>query len=138
MALVLTNYCQYRVDRIGLLLIKKAIGGACSDPLFVVFDEYFKDWNPADDALKLAADLVNDGAFPSVPAEIAERYGWPGRRLNPAIAYLDNRDLAAIRTGLAMDGWAAFDVKQKKDVTRRFVKSRSRIVNGKGSPTTLG
>jgi TIR domain len=56
--------------------------------LFVEFDRCFRDWNPADDALRLAQDLLNDETFPQAASEIAERYGWPARRLNPALAYL--------------------------------------------------
>ena len=92
--------------------------------LFAAFDGYFKDWQPADDALRLAADLVNDAAFPKDPAAIAKRYGWPPRRLNPAIAYLQNRQIIRADTGIGVQSWVAFSV-TPTDETRRFVKSRS-------------
>lgn len=94
------------------------------DSLFAEFDQYWMSWNPAEDALKLAADIASDPEFPAAPAEIAERYGWKPRRLNPAIAYLDVR--GAVRT-LKTLGSAPFTVHQiaGTDDTRRFVKSRS-------------
>ena len=42
-------------------------------------------WNPADDALRLAIDMMNDDQFPDSP-EVAKRYGWDSRRMNPALA----------------------------------------------------
>lgn len=94
------------------------------ETLFATFDQYWKGWNPADDALKLASDMVNDPNFPATPSEIGELYEWAARRLNPAIAYLENRKL--IRSLRAMDGrdWIAVQIRRTED-TRRFVKSRS-------------
>jgi hypothetical protein len=92
--------------------------------LFIEFDAHFMPWKPAADALQLAADLLNDDSFPSTPAAIAERYGWEARRLNPAINYLKNRQLAGVRTAIGMRQWAAFHV-EKTDATQRFVKSRT-------------
>jgi len=93
------------------------------DELFAEFDKHWKDWDPAKDALQLAADMVNIENFPTSPDEIAARYGWEPRRLNPAITYLKSRD--AIRTATAMGiPWVSVYV-QKTDATRRFVKSRS-------------
>jgi hypothetical protein len=56
--------------------------------LFATFDKFWQPWNPKEDALKLAADMLNDSEFPHSPNLIAERYGWEARRLNPAMAYL--------------------------------------------------
>jgi hypothetical protein len=81
-------------------------------------------WKPAADALRLANDLLNDDSFPSTPPAVAERYGWEARRLNPAINFLRNRDLAGVRTGISMGQWAAFHI-ERTDATRRFVKSRT-------------
>lgn len=94
------------------------------EELFVEFDAHFMSWNPAADALQLATDLLNDDSFPSSPPEIAKRYGWEARRLNPAINYLKNRNLAGVRTALGMGPWAAFHI-ERTDATRRFVKSRT-------------
>lgn len=61
--------------------------------LFPEFDEYWKPWDPAEDALKLAADISNDPNFPSDCQKIADLYGWEARRLNPAITYLFERGM---------------------------------------------
>lgn len=94
------------------------------DELFVTFDRFWMAWDPADDALKLASDMLNDAAFPTEPAEIGKRFAWEARRLNPAMAYLVNRKL--VRFLKAMNGgpWLVVVI-QKTDDTRRFVKSRS-------------
>jgi hypothetical protein len=92
--------------------------------LFVVFDAAFMQWDPAKDALRLAADLVNSPGFPSGPEEIAKLYEWTPRRLNPAISYLLNRKLIDARVFMGMGHWAAGHM-QKNDATRRFVRSRS-------------
>ena len=91
--------------------------------LYVTFDKHFKEWDPAADALTLAADLLNDASFPREPQEIAERYGWQPRRLNPALSYLIKRKLIQSLTHLAMGPWVAVHL-EKTDATRRFVKSR--------------
>lgn len=52
--------------------------------LFTEFDRHWMPWDPRDDALRLAADINNDPEFPASSKEIAERYGWSPRRLNPA------------------------------------------------------
>lgn len=92
--------------------------------LFAEFDCYWKTWNPAEDALKLASDLVNDNAFPSDPGAIATRYGWAPRRLNPAVAYLNARDALVLLEALASGPYIGIQIR-KKDSTRRFVKSRN-------------
>jgi len=93
--------------------------------LFASFDQIWMPWNPADDALKIATDMINDNTFPESPALMAERYGWKPRRLNPALAYLASREL--VENARAMDGteWIMFRV-SKTDATRRFVQSRAR------------
>jgi hypothetical protein len=91
--------------------------------LFVTFDKFFKEWDPAADGLRLAADFLNDADFPSEPDKIAQRYGWEPRRLNPALSYLINRKLIQSITVMAMGPWVAIHF-GKTDATRRFVKSR--------------
>ena len=81
-------------------------------------------WNPADDALKLATDMVNDPEFPSDPESISEKYQWDRRRLNPAIVYLENRKLIDSFNSISNGNWASIRI-TKTDNTRRFVKSRS-------------
>ena len=72
--------------------------------LFALYDGYFKDWTPAEDALRIAADLVNEGRIDSQvrPRELAERYGWEPRRLNPAIFYLSLVGAAKLLRNLGM------------------------------------
>lgn len=92
--------------------------------VFVTFDSFWKDWNPADDALKIAADMVNDPDFPTDLAQVAARYRWDARRLNPAIAYLSARKLIRSLQTISCGHWVSAHI-SKTDATRRFVKSRS-------------
>jgi hypothetical protein len=95
------------------------------DELFVIFDKLFTAWDPAADALTLARDIISDESFPGNTAEIGERYCWPPRRLNPAVAYLINRDLVMNSKAMGTQPWITAWVQKKTDATRRFVKSRS-------------
>lgn len=92
--------------------------------LYAEFDASFQPWSPAQDALHLAADLHNDSDFPTSPPAIAERYGWAPRRLNPALAYLMDRDLVDVQTGIGDGTYLGYRVRAT-DATRRFVKSRT-------------
>lgn len=92
--------------------------------LYSEFDQYWQTWNPAEDALKLAADLVNDDDFPTKPAKIADLYGWTARRLNPAMTYLVERDAVRVRNTVGTGSYITAHI-SKIDSTRRFVKSRS-------------
>lgn len=94
------------------------------DELFATFDKYFCEWNPETDALRLAADLINNKSFPCTPADIAELYEWSPRRLNPAISYLINRKIIRDMKAIGTAPWVTVRV-DKTDATRRFVKSRS-------------
>lgn len=97
--------------------------GTPNDELYVRFDSNWKEWDPKQDALKLAADLLNDQTFPRSPREIAAKYDWPPRRLNPAMAYLSNRHIVKAMKGL---GGGPFGVHfiHPTDDTRRFVAGR--------------
>jgi hypothetical protein len=61
--------------------------------LFAELDSEVMEWNPSEDALRIAADLVNDERQMYVP-KWAEKVGWPARRVNPALIYLFDRALA--------------------------------------------
>jgi hypothetical protein len=93
------------------------------DLLFAEFDQYWQLWNPEEDALKLAADMINDAELPIKPEEIAGLYGWEPRRMNPAVAYLKHRDLINCMEAWGTGDFIGFRI-QKTDATRRFVKSR--------------
>jgi hypothetical protein len=90
---------------------------------FVEFDKHFMGWDAEKDALRLAADIVNDQAFPAAPAEIDKTYGWGLRRLNPALTYLKDRDLASIHGTMGSE-YLTYRV-LGGDNTRRFVASRA-------------
>lgn len=92
---------------------------------FTEFDKYWKPWNPADDALKLAADIANDETFPADAQQIADLYGWEPRRLNPAITYLLDRDIVRNCQTLGVREFVMRSVIGKEDELRRFLKSRT-------------
>ncbi len=93
--------------------------------LFVEFDRHWKPWKPAEDALKLAADIVNDPGFPADCKAIADRYGWDPRRLNPAVHYLLERGLVVDYRAIATQPWAIVKIVGKAEEIRRFVRSRA-------------
>ena len=78
-------------------------------------------WNPSEDALALAADMVNDSEFPDAAEAIAARYGWDARRLNPAMAFLINRKIVSGASALGSRDWLVLWL-TRTDATRRFVK----------------
>jgi hypothetical protein len=92
--------------------------------LFAEFDRYWKPWDPAEDALRLAADIVNDPHFPADCKEIAQRYGWDARRLNPVVHYLLERRLIRDYRAIGTAPWAIIRIEGNERI-RRFVKSRS-------------
>lgn len=95
------------------------------DELFAEFDKFFMKWNPEEDALRIASDLINDDNFPGSTIEAAQRYGWGPRRINPALAYLIARDLIRDCKAMGTQPWLTAWVQKKGDATRRFVKSRN-------------
>jgi hypothetical protein len=91
--------------------------------LFATFDSTWMEWDPAQDALRIATDLVYDETAPETSEAAAQKYGWPPRRINPAIAYLLSRGLLRDHKVLGNAQWATHWL-TKNDATRRFVKSR--------------
>jgi hypothetical protein len=91
--------------------------------LFVTFDSFWMSWNPADDALRLAADLINDESFPDSVPEIARRYDWSPRRMNPALTFLLDRRLISDTNAIGTAPWVTRSI-MKTPETRRFVRSR--------------
>jgi len=91
--------------------------------LFAEFDQHWQAWNPSEDALVLAASMVNTPDFPGAMSAIAERLGWPARRLNPAASYLMRRQIVQFIDTLDSQPFTAYRI-SRSDATRRFVKSR--------------
>jgi hypothetical protein len=92
--------------------------------LFTAFDAHFMPWSPEQDALRLAADILGDSAMPHNTEEIASRYGWEPRRMNPAVCYLLSRKLIVDYQLIGGAPWYTFRV-VANDSLRRFVRSRS-------------
>ncbi len=92
--------------------------------LWTEFDKYFLEGaDPQEDALIIAVDMMNASDFPEKLAEIAERYEWLPRRLNPAVAFLLERNLVRDIQYLGDGRWVTSEI-ERTDATRRFVKSR--------------
>ena len=91
--------------------------------LFVSFDKYWMGWNPAEDALRVAAGLVNDNDFPDDPKDIATLFDWTPRRLNPALEFLAEHGYIKYLRSNTGEAWSLATVARTAE-TRRFVKSR--------------
>ena len=80
---------------------------APENEMFATMDRHFMPWNPEDDALRIAADMVNgreDGA--NVQA-LAAQYDWEPRRMNPAVAFLVNRRLINAASEIGTHPWSS-------------------------------
>jgi TIR domain len=93
--------------------------------LYTEFDEHWKPWSPAEDALRLAADKFNGVTMSTDPAAVAAHYGWLARRLNPAFSYLLARDVLQSIHALGSGPWIVATVYWNDDELRRFVKARA-------------
>lgn len=91
--------------------------------LFSELDKHFMAWNPEEDAIRLAAELVNEGDDRTVP-NIAEKLGWQPRRMNPAVNYLILRDLVDSSEACGTHPWCTHWI-SKTPRTRRFLRDRS-------------
>lgn len=92
--------------------------------LWTEFDKYFLGGvDPEQDAQTIAADMMNTPEFPEKLSEIAERYEWAPRRLNPAVAYLLERNLVRDEHYHGDGRWVTSEI-ERTDATRRFVKSK--------------
>ncbi len=88
--------------------------------LFAELDQHFMTWNPAEDAMRLAVELMNGDEGRGVE-QIAKALGWPPRRMNPAINYLVARDLVRSSESIGAYPWCTPWL-DKTDKTRRFVR----------------
>ncbi|TYO83775.1 toll/interleukin-1 receptor domain-containing protein [Oceanicella actignis] len=92
--------------------------------LFTEFDRFWKPWDPRDDALKLAADIMNDPDLPAESKAIAELYEWEPRRLNPAANYLLERGLLVDFKVFGHPEFELHRIVGRTDQLRRFLKGR--------------
>lgn len=93
------------------------------DEIFVEFDARWQSWNPATDALRIAADLVNGNKVSTATEALLTQYDWPVRRVNPAVTYLTMRKLVWASQAIS-DPMVTSWIRTTPD-TRRFVQSRS-------------
>lgn len=91
--------------------------------LYVEFDRFWKPWKPDEDAVLLASHLMQDPEFPQVPSKIVDRLGWPARRLNPAITYLEKREAIETMRGIGSGHFTVYSI-EPTSATRRFLKGR--------------
>lgn len=94
--------------------------------LFTRFDRYWKEWDPAKDAILVAqhvhqANSINTG-------KVAEALGWPPRRMNPAVTYLLDRELVLVSREISSQFVASS--MRATDETRRFLKQRAEAKGG--------
>jgi len=93
--------------------------------LFVEFDKAFMGWEPDQDALRIASAILNDESFPTILAEIAKKFDWNPRRINPAANYLINRNICRDDKLVGIHPWVLCHIDEKQSGSiRRFVKSR--------------
>ena len=93
--------------------------------LWAEFDKFFLEGaDPQADALTISADMINVPDFPEKLSEIAKKYEWTPRRLNPAVAFLLERNLVRDVQYFGDGRWVTSKI-ERSDATRRFVKSRS-------------
>ena len=104
-------------------------GGVGSRPqMFTRFDQYWKPWVPAADAVTVARCVHEHSEKAANAAEIAEKLGWDARRLNPALFYLTDRDLVMWSESYSdpfLTHWI-----QSTDKTRRFLKEAAGALVG--------
>jgi hypothetical protein len=94
--------------------------------LFVEFDKAFMEWDPEKDALRITSSLINDTSFPTSVPQMAEKFGWSSRRMNPALNYLTGREICRDTEICGCYPWEQPYLQESKTGSiRRFVKSRS-------------
>ena len=94
-----------------------------TDDLFVYVDPSVMQWNAEQDAVRIAAEVVNCDDRGLQGHELVERLGWSPRRLNPALSYLVSRDL--VTASRAIDPVFVTHYIAETPRTRRFVRNAS-------------
>lgn len=93
------------------------------EELFIRFDTLIHPWDVPQDALRIAADMVNGVSdFLDIP-NTAQAYGWTPRRMNPALSFLDSRGFG--QASRAMDPVFSVVALCRTPATRRFVRDNS-------------
>ncbi|HVB82277.1 MAG TPA: TIR domain-containing protein [Candidatus Binataceae bacterium] len=92
--------------------------------LFAKMDRHFMAWNPEEDAVRIAADMVNSREDGTNVQTLAAQYGWEPRRMNPAVAFLANRRLINASREIGTHPWNRLLI-MRTPATRRFVRDRS-------------
>lgn len=87
--------------------------------LFSELDGHFCEWSPTEDALRIAAYLVNEKESANTQ-KLADEFGWPSRRMNPALSYLIDRDLVLHSKAINWP-WRTSSI-HKTNKTRRFLQ----------------
>lgn len=131
----------------GFVTLHRKVSLASDDPrqlvivenlLFVEFDRFWMEWDTEEDARKVATDMVSDETFPSglrkalnmereenrlkQMNQIASRYDWRPRRLNPALCWLEKRKLVTLHRALGTAPYVCFATDGNFPALRRFVK----------------
>lgn len=88
--------------------------------LFTRFDRYWKEWDPAKDAILIAQEVFQASSVNT--AKVAETLGWPPRRVNPALTYLMDRELVQVSREISSQFVASS--MRSSDETRRFLKGQ--------------
>ena len=113
---------------------RRGIGLKVSDPsftvsaqpsLFIEFDSFWMGWNPVEDGVQIATDIINNPNFPNEPAKIAAHYNWKPRRLNPAICYLEGQELVKAYQALGNRSYCFLFIEGNRSRIRRLIKSIS-------------
>lgn len=97
---------------------------AAEIPVFVDFDAAFMPFSPAADAQSVANSLVTQDVRAVDTKLLAEKLGWPPRRMNSAICYLLRAGAIETRTALASGPWRAVHL-IVTDRTIRFARSHA-------------
>lgn len=95
---------------------------AAERALFVDFDEAYMPFSPAEDAPVVANRMVTAQDRVSGTQALAEALGWPPRRMNSAICFLERAGVIETRHALASKPWRSVQL-VRTDRTLRFARS---------------
>lgn len=94
---------------------------AAGRALFAEFDEAFMPFSPAEDARTVANHMVTSTERVTITQQLAEMLGWPPRRINSALCYLERAGAIDARQALASAPWRAVQL-IRTDRTLRFAR----------------